>query len=359
MNHTRDSNTEGYGETSQMEYHYQQQFETPQQFQTPQQFETPQPNAPPPEYNDVVNPNHDEIIVPTPSAPPISLKQPNQIPLQINDNVNDNTVQNEVEQQELSKQDDIGCCSGLRESSHCKSFWITLIIIGFIVTSIIMIEPVFLIGAGICYILYMIEYCCSSTRKYLSNIHDSETVNELMINARNTAPIITWNVQCYHYETRTYWVTVTDSDGRSRQEMRTETVRRNTHYASTQFDYKNWRDISQPWITDTRHQLCKITCDKSYCFANIETERYYHQRKQQFKRLNDRDVYQDFSESLKIPGMKKKILAETNPGGSPCCVNSGCFHFLSFFLCTWCYRCWFSSIVTKRKYLFVKQVSAF
>ena len=79
---------------------------------------------------------------------------------------------------------------------------------------------------AVLYILFIISECCSPTFKYLSNQNENDQIYKVMGKLFNTAPVITWTAQCYHYETRHY--TETDSQGNTHD--RTETVRVNTHY---------------------------------------------------------------------------------------------------------------------------------
>ena len=53
-------------------------------------------------------------------------------------------------------------------------------------------------------------------------------------------PRIDWHIQCYHYEDRK--VTRKDKDGNTHTE--TKRVRVNTHAASGNFDFEDWKDLS-------------------------------------------------------------------------------------------------------------------
>eukprot|EP01083_Nonionella_stella_P043135 116422_1 len=292
---------------------------------------------------------------------------PNQIPLQIQTDFGLHALNNTVEEELPLKSKNVGCCKGCSESAHCKSFCLTF---GTLVCFVLAGEdagtssyehegnPLFYIGAAICYLLYVIEWCASSSRRYLSNIHDQESVSLIIKKTHQSPPHIAWRVQCYHYETRTYYETVTDSDGNTRSELRTEQVRVNTHSACTTFDFVSWADVSEPWVSTTDYKLTKVTCAKAYCFANERTRNDYDTSLLTFKRMNHKDSYQDFTETFTVAGLKTKLLAELGPGMQPCCLNSCWFCCWSTCLCSYCYRVWFSSIVGKKKYVFVKQISS-
>lgn len=52
---------------------------------------------------------------------------------------------------------------------------------------------------GIIYLLYLSESYTSSTRRYLANTMSQHHVEHLMETLRNTKPIVTWSLRCYHY----------------------------------------------------------------------------------------------------------------------------------------------------------------
>lgn len=304
----------------------------------------------PPDYTHVmvVDPTH-------PSAPPQHEMDTSSSAQEINLELH--TTHNPGVTSHATSRDDIGCGQGCRHTMHCKSIWLASVMMAFIIVSIITMNPLFLIGTAVTYLIHLIESCCSSTKKYLKNSLDQDAVQELITKIHKTPPIIRWHVECYHYETRHYTETRTDSHGRTHTEHRTEQIRVNTHSASTTFRFESWKDVSDPWTTESDYKMTKITCHSKYTLADEYTKNQYLISRNAFTAANDRDVYQDFSENLVINGLVTKILAEMEPGVAPCCLTSNWFCLWSLAGCGLCYRCWFSSIVGRKKYWIVKEVS--
>ena len=132
-------------------------------------------------YYDAVNPSApsmDEFDPP-----------PKQIPLEVNTNEDYLYV-------EPMKSEDVTPLEETEQSIHFKSVMLSILIVAFILVAFLTKQPLWLIGSGIAYFLYIIECFCSSTTKYLSNFHDQETVAGLIQKIRSTAPVINWQVSC-------------------------------------------------------------------------------------------------------------------------------------------------------------------
>eukprot|EP01083_Nonionella_stella_P295016 1002698_1 len=172
------------------------------------------------------------------------------------------------------------------------------------------------IGAGfwgivaVVYLLYIIEAtCCSSSFKYLKNSMDGQTVYQWVANIKQNAPRIWWKVECYHYETRVEHYT--DSNGNHQTRTRREKVV--THRASMDYAYGSWCDISKDVTGLDEYNLTKFTAYKQFAFADKATENDYNMKSAQFRRDNDRDVYQSFYYGVEIDGYKNKMLFEVKP----------------------------------------------
>ncbi len=65
------------------------------------------------------------------------------------------------------------------------------------------------------YIPYIIEVFCSSTFRYLWNKKKGERIYDYVIDIKKTKPVLSFWCECFHYETRFryYTVTVRNSDG--------------------------------------------------------------------------------------------------------------------------------------------------
>lgn len=211
--------------------------------------------------------------------------------------------------------------------------------------------------------------------RYLKNSVDNiVTMFDILDTLRNTSPSIHWHVECYHYETRTRLVTYTDSNGNT--QTRTETYQEVvvTHVANTNYIFQSWEDASRDYtglvfsiffaktlkhttLGLDEYALTKLTCHKTFTFANDYTQQDYYAKQAKFKAENDLDVFQSFSEELVIPGFEDKYLAEIEKGMAPSCLNSLMFYLFSALFLSPAYRMWMSSIVGRKEYTVVKQIS--
>ena len=90
------------------------------------------------------------------------------------------------------------------------------------------------------YIFYLIVEFRSSTSKYLCNKRDNKGIEYQMGKYFETSPIIRFNCQCYHYETRHY----RQRTSRGHYVTRTKRVRVITHTDQYILSYKSSRDVS-------------------------------------------------------------------------------------------------------------------
>lgn len=93
----------------------------------------------------------------------------------------------------------------------------------------------YLWGAGIFYLIQIIETAATRCNDYLSHTVSSDHVDGLINNLRSKPPQIAFVIQNYHYETR-----ISHSNGKTR----TRRVRVNTHYAKEYFRYYEYYDTS-------------------------------------------------------------------------------------------------------------------
>ena len=81
-------------------------------------------------------------------------------------------------------------------------------------------------------VFILVEFCACPSARFLRNILQDGNAYQHVENVRKAPPSVRWHIQCYHYETRHYTETTTDSEGRRRTEHKTERVRRNTWSAN-------------------------------------------------------------------------------------------------------------------------------
>merc|ERR1711964_634616 len=138
------------------------------------------------------------------------------------------------------------------------------------------VTPILLIIAATFYLGYLVEICLGSTQKYLCNIEEKDGVHRFVDRLQRTAPQIIWEIQCYHMETRTRWVSYTDANGNTSSRLETYTVRVNTHFASQHYQYDSWDDVSGQLPSLTDYMLTKLTIGKRWMFADAFTEVDYN-----------------------------------------------------------------------------------
>jgi hypothetical protein len=91
----------------------------------------------------------------------------------------------------------------------------------------------YLIFAGIFYLISLIETACSRTYAFLSHIDSADEVTAEINTLRTRPPLVHFDIQNYHYETR-----VRHHNGRHEHHVE----RINTHHAKEPFRYYEWID---------------------------------------------------------------------------------------------------------------------
>ena len=106
------------------------------------------------------------------------------------------------------------------------------------------------------YFIILIESEVCGEMQYLKNLGDVSNSASVVRQMRSKRPLITFHVQCYHYETRyrTVYTTKTDSQGRSHTETRQESYqeRVNTHRASSVYKFDHFEDVSNDKLDGVR-----------------------------------------------------------------------------------------------------------
>jgi hypothetical protein len=82
----------------------------------------------------------------------------------------------------------------------------------------------------------------------------------------NRHPWVSWWIECYHYETRTYSVYVSDGNGGGHYETRTEQVKVVTHTCSRVHQINAWSDASFPF-GDVRHKMTKLKMSRHFMWS--------------------------------------------------------------------------------------------
>ena len=134
------------------------------------------------------------------------------------------------------------------------------------------------------YIFYLIEVFCSSTFKYLINIKESNDVVQYVVDMKKGKPVLEFWCECYHYETRTRWVTEHYTENtskgpeqRTRQKMETYTEKVVTSTHTDHFQYRIHNDFSGLISDDVyKNDLIKINFITDIQFGNEYTRLIYN-----------------------------------------------------------------------------------
>ena len=218
-----------------------------------------------------------------------------------------------------------------------------------------------LAGAIFSTCLYVMNSCiCSSTHRFLVRKMDTESCMQFIEKMKSAEPIITFHIECYHYETR--YRTVTDSNGNSRRESYQEKV--TTHRAEEVYQYRTCRELSEfDEISGFNgFKFTRLECRKDWQCANQVTQNDFDYKKDAFYVRNSRDTHQSKYETMELPGFpntiknRKEMLIESQPGSSK--YISGNWYMLFMLLgCSACYRLHFNTMTQRKKHTFIKEIS--
>ena len=172
-----------------------------------------------------------------------------------------------------------------------------------------------------------------------------------------TAPVLEMHIECYHNETQAHTEQYTNSNGHQRTRTVTKTVKVITHTASDNIRYAEWKDCSTKMRGLGQYGVVKIALNKNYEYHDQATYDSFEQQRAAFRNKNDRDVHQDYRETLSIPGFSSSTVC-CRHGVRPCGLHL-CFYILaSLCMLSHVYRLWMERISVKTKVQILKRVNA-
>ena len=212
---------------------------------------------------------------------------------------------------------------------------------------------------GISYFLYIVCECCSSTAKYLINKKSGEEMYDKMGSLFRALPTVTFNCQCYHYETIHY--TTKDKDGNIHHHMRKEKII--SYSESYSMPYYSSRDVSGLFYLNCDEAYAKKKCyiklklNEEINFADEISYMDYEFYKEQFWKKNRfRDVYMDFNEKRTIPGLVHHNLIKIGQN-DPCIVSFGWFFIFTILTLAEFYKIYINSLFVYQSYKIRKLIS--
>ncbi len=165
------------------------------------------------------------------------------------------------------------------------------------------------------YLVYLISAFCSPSFRYLLHYSDVALIYDYMQRLFYTPARLVMHIVCYHYETRE----VTEKDAQGNTQVRSESVKVETHRAESQFFYTSWRDVSGVFtlntegaMVDMRRAFVKLALVLDMQFAEDGTIQDYEQQRVSFVQHNTKDMYQDYTQQSILDGMQPRILVRVS-----------------------------------------------
>eukprot|EP01084_Bolivina_argentea_P275427 469715_1 len=253
--------------------------------------------------------------------------------------------------------DTIGYIHGCKHSQHIKSFILSLLLLFILFWALICemssysvatcnasfwYDYWWLVIFCLLYIAYFIEFILSSTNCYLYNLYNIKTFKQYIAKIRLLSPRMWLEFQC-----------IEDA-----KKMLT----------SRHFVYSTWTDtsdnISDLYLNNNDEiSVIKLKMDRFLLFENINTAKVINNEMNEYvsKEIDENGKYFDVNDgickrwAINDDDNKRNVLLYI---GIPSFKFSYWFYcFVSCLLCSTCYRIWFSSKTTKRRYKIIKTIS--
>ena len=305
--------------------------------------------------------------------PPTGYQNPpvqNPAPFQIDEEpVNENDVFKIKGLIELQSEFNAEEIKVVKKQPHVCSLLLNLMVLGsrgFVIVSFIchLRQKRFIIQFWYLFVLieliYLIEFFCSNTLRYLWNKVSSDSIFEHVNKIKLTRPEISMWCECYHFETRIRYVTesysVQGSNGpemRTRQRMETYQEKVVTHTEKEHFEFGNFYEISRMISDDIYHNdMIKIKFGKNIVFGDSQTRNEYDRQLSIFiSRNKHRDTCFSYVEYKEIPGFKDRMFSVN--GEKHSCFVNWCWYIIFTLLgFTWFYRIWVESKCLRGEYNF-------
>ena len=149
------------------------------------------------------------------------------------------------------------------------------------------------------YILFLVEFCCSSTNKYLRHTESIPDALAYLDKLYRTKPSLSLSMECYHYRTRI----VRDSKGRTttkREKVTTWTGSERVHIV-------NWYDVTSRRLDTSR--LSEFQMTKVKLFSSFTADANYEQQKSAFVNRNrHRDTHYNLYVHYDLNGFRPRIM---------------------------------------------------
>jgi len=184
------------------------------------------------------------------------------------------------------------------------------------------------------WIVYIIEWNCNNSAKYLRNLDLTQDLKTHIQTIKNTEPTMTYKCECYHFETRSRTV-----NGKTQ----TYRIRVTSFRGQENFLFSKCVDNSSEVDDDVgNYSVVRLKCTSTYQWGDFQTKNEFDRRKIEFdNRYRHRDTYYHSYFRYNLNGYQQRMLCvvdvnRVSPNLSYCCYN-----VFSFFLCgSYPYRMW-------------------
>ena len=221
-------------------------------------------------------------------------------------------------------------------------------------------------NSNICYIILVISYLiyiilefCSTTSKYLRNKKSGQEMYETMGTFFSAPPSIIFDCQCFHYEIVHY----SSRDEKGNTSYRTRHNKVVTYSESYSMPFYSARDVSGLFYLNCdeafvkKKLYIKLELDEEINFADEVSYMDYEFYKEQFWRRNRfRDVYMDFNETRKVPGLVHHNLIKIGQK-EPWFVSFGWFMFTTLLTVCEFYKLYINTLFVYQKFKIRKILS--
>ena len=188
------------------------------------------------------------------------------------------------------------------------------------------------------YVFIFLESFFCTEYRYLKSMLERESILDYLTRLKDTKPVRTMKVSCYHHEFRTKPVNYTDATGRTENHLETFQEMVETYSEKKQFDFGYFRDISGSFDKITKGSgIAKVRLSKEMVFGDQITQQEFEWRIKEFENMNaHRDEKCIVSCEDGLYGFREHVCA-------PCSVDTwwtNSFVFIMFVLfgLSWPYR---------------------
>ncbi|KAH3767812.1 cytochrome p450 family protein [Pelomyxa schiedti] len=262
--------------------------------------------------------------------------------------------------------DRVFCCC-CRRSPHVRCLIFTFLVVGSLIylpialtvlSSVAWCDIAAYCAVGVTYLTYFIDCAFGITSRHLWFMRDVESVFDYVIRIKSVPPRLSIHCECYHYETRTKYITERDSQGNTHTRTETETVKVTTYTETENFSYDRWDDQSGDLTTEiASRRYIKVDYEKTWHCGDSHTEHAWQRFQDVFNARNqNRDTHYSWFTSYSIDGLHDHMLSVTDLSKKSPMLAWRWYFLFSLVLLSYPYRMWVEGLADYAKFTFSKRV---